>query len=276
MPIGGAIPSAQATILSEALRPCGLGELGEICIRTPFSTFGYLADPLESATRFVLNPYGTAPVDALYRTGDCGRYRLDGTLEIVGRMDHQLKVHGTRIDPIEIALAVEMHPDVVACVVMASEPSHGGDDDEPRLIAYLTASAGSHLTSSDLRLHLHSLLPATMIPSSFVLLDDLPRTQNGKLDRKALRALQPAPSARATIEARDPIEGAVLAIWRRVLNAPAIGVTDDFFESGGHSLAALRIAAEIERELGEVVKLMTFFEASSVEAMAARIRSKDG
>jgi amino acid adenylation domain-containing protein len=267
-PIGNALPETQLVLLSEKGRPCGIGEPGEILIRTPFRSLGYLnAD--QTQERFVLNPFRDDAKDLLYRSGDLGRYRPDGLLDILGRLDDQVKINGVRIQPIEIATQLSTYDRVMDCYVGSVSNPEG----EFQLVAWVVPSPGNTPTSSDLRGHLAALLPEAMIPSRFVFLDALPLTLSGKIDRQSL----PTPDdARPELETRyvaprTPIEQQLVAIWRDVLGIQEIGIHDNFFALGGHSLLATRVNARIRRELGLVLPLRDIFLHPTVEGSALNI-----
>ena len=242
-PVGRALPQAQALVLGTGGQLCGVGEAGEIVIRTPFLTFGYVNVREENAKRFVKNPYGSAEEDVVYQTGDRGRYRHDGVLEILGRLDEQVKIRGVRIEPGEIEAALRQQPGVREAVVVAREDAPG----QKRLVAYVVAEREPAPTAGELRTELKAKLPDYMVPSAFVLLEKLPLTPNGKLDRRAL----PAPEqSRPELEGgyvapRTPLEEVIAGIWADVLHLEQVGVEENFFELGGHSLLATQVIARV-------------------------------
>ena len=289
-PVGAPLPQTQALVLSPSGRLCGVGEIGEIAIRTPFRSRGYLNAPEEQARRFVPSPFTGDPADLVYLTGDRGRYRPDGALEILGRVDHQIKIRGVRIEPEEIAALLARHPSVRACAVVA-QPS--GQDDYA-LVAYIVpaeeperestkdtkgANGSGHedaelkTQNSKLRTFLSERLPEYMVPAAFVALDALPLTPNGKLDR---RALPPAdlsrPAGRAErVAPRTPVEEIVAEIWSEVLGVRPVGAEDHFFEIGGHSLLATLVASRIGQAFKTSLPVRAVFEAPTVALLAQRL-----
>ncbi len=272
-PIGRPIANTQALVLRGNDQRCGVGEVGEIAIRTPFSSLGYL-DAEQTRERFVPNPFRDDPNDLLYRTGDLGRYRPDGSLDILGRLDDQVKIGGVRIEPAEIASLLSVHEQVGDCHVAAVSYRPG----EPQLIAWVVPSPGSSLTSSELRRHLATKLPSSLIPSRFVLLDALPLTPSGKVDRRSL----PVPDdSRPELETgfvapRNPIEQQLVSIWCEVLELEAVGVQDNFFALGGHSLLAMRLHARITSLWQIDLPLRRLFEAPTIAELASEIKPLRG
>jgi amino acid adenylation domain-containing protein len=267
-PIGNALPETQLVLLSDKGRLCGIAEPGEILIRTPFRSLGYL-DADQTRERFVPNPFREDVNDLLYRSGDVGRYRPDGLLDIHGRLDDQVKIGGVRIQPIEIATLLSTYERVRDCYVGAVSNSRG----ELQLVAWVVPSPGNSPTASELRGHLAAHLPDAMIPSRFVLLDALPLNHSGKLDRQSLPAPDDSRSEFATcyIAPRTPIEQQLIDIWKDILGIQEIGIYDNFFELGGHSLLATRINARIRREIDIVLPLRDIFLHPTVESSALNI-----
>jgi amino acid adenylation domain-containing protein/non-ribosomal peptide synthase protein (TIGR01720 family) len=265
-PVGQPLPETQALVLSEG-RLCGVGEPGEITLRTPFRSLGYLDAPAETEARFVPDPFGGDVGDRLYRTGDRGRYRPDGMLEIQGRLDHQIKIRGTRVEPGEVEAALREHPSVREVLVMARDVGP-----EKRLSAYVVLAAGAGAVP--LRGFLAQRLPAALVPDAFVTLDSLPLTPNGKVDRAALpSAGAPSRSGEPSVGPRGPVEEAIVSIFREVLGRGDVGVADGFFELGGHSLQATQVISRIRRALGVDLPLRALFEAPTPAAVAARVEA---
>ncbi len=268
-PVGRPMPGAQALVL-RGDAPCGVGETGEIVLRTPFRTAGYLDDPGETARRFVPNPLAGDAEDLVYRTGDLGRFLPDGALEIRGRLDHQVKIGGVRVEPAEVAAVLSRHPGVHACAVVAVKDPRG----EVALCAYVVAAAPAP-TPEALAAHAAGALPAAMIPRLFVYLDRLPTTPNGKLDRRALPPPDAPSASRAhraeRVPPRTALERTLVEIWARVLGREGIGVRDDFFALGGHSLVAMRLQAETSRVLGLDASVRALFENPTIEGLAAAL-----
>jgi amino acid adenylation domain-containing protein len=276
-PVGEPLPECQALVLTAANRLCGVNELGEIVLRTPFRTRGYINAPEAQHRAFVANPFRDDSDDVLYRTGDLGRLRPDGSLMVLARMDQQVKIRGVRIEPEEVTAVLALHERVSACAVVARAIEGG----EPSLVAYVVPANGV-ITAAELRGFLAERLPAALVPSAFVLLDRLPLTANGKLDRPALPAPEPADgaAARPYLAPRTPIESLLAEIWADVLGIPRVGVDDDFFELGGHSLRATRIIARARTAFGTELPLRSFFDSPTVAglslAVARRLMAETG
>jgi len=271
-PLGHTLPNAQALVLTADRALCGAGEPGEIAIRTPFRSRGYLNADGENAKRFIVNPFTHQPDDLLYLTGDRGVRGADGLLEFRGRIDHQVKVRGVRVEPAEIAAVLQNCPTVAACAVVARDDDGNG----PMLVGYVVLEKSARENVAALQEYLAQRLPAVMAPQAFVFLDALPLTANQKLDRDRLPAPS-APSTRSTryVVPRDAVELTLVQIWEDLLNVRPIGVTDRFFDVGGHSLLALRLLVEVERRLGRKVPLPALFEEPTIEHLAKVVRRND-
>ncbi|HLL46924.1 MAG TPA: AMP-binding protein, partial [Longimicrobiaceae bacterium] len=267
LPLGRGIPGVQLLVLNSARRLAGVGELGEIHVRTPHLARGYLDDPVLTAERFVRNPFTGREDDRVYRTGDLGRYRPDGDVEPLGRADQQVKIRGFRIEPGEIEAVLREHPAVRRALVVAREDVPG----EKRLVAYLVPEGEAPAVPELLR-SLRERLPPYMVPSSFVALDAFPLTPNGKLDRRALPAPPSVrPAEDAYVAPRGPVEEVLAATWAEVLGVERVGAYDHFFELGGHSLAAMRLLARMRGVLGVELLLRAVFEAPTVAGLAERV-----
>ncbi|MDB4951688.1 MAG: non-ribosomal peptide synthetase [Gemmatimonadetes bacterium] len=263
--IGRPAANAQAYVLDGALRPVPVGVPGELCLAGDGVARGYLNRPALTAERFVPNPFGAAG-SRMYRGGDLARALPDGTLEYLGRLDHQVKVRGFRIETGEVEAALATHPALNDALVVAREM---GDGDR-RLVAYVVAKEGASVDTAELRAHVKATLPDHMVPSAFVALDAIPRTPNGKVDRANLPA--PGPDAGTPhVAPRTATEQALASIWRDVLRVPRVGVHDDFFALGGHSLLATRVVSRIRQALGADVPLRSLFETPTLEELARRI-----
>jgi amino acid adenylation domain-containing protein len=274
-PVGHPLPETQALVLNRSNNLCGVGELGEIAIRTPFRTLGYINDAAEQNARFRPNPFTIAANDLVYWTGDRGRYRPDGTLEILGRLDQQIKIRGLRVEPDEVTALLARHPSVESCIVTPCKNAHG----ENALAAYVVIPAGEY-PLFELRTYLNTHLPSAMVPSFFVTMSQLPLTPNGKVDRQALP--EPDSSLREAHEfvpPRNETEQLVADIWSDVLAMKQFSVTSDFFELGGHSLLAtqitsrLRDAFEIEIPVSRIFENRTVAELSKLVAEARQQHS---
>ncbi|WP_162589326.1 non-ribosomal peptide synthetase [Variovorax sp. RA8] len=268
--IGRPIANTSVWIIDAQGQRCPVGVPGEICIGGAGLAIGYFDRPELTQQRFIPDPASNTG-GRLYRTGDRGRWRNDGLLEHQGRLDHQVKVRGYRIEPGEIEACCNDLPGVGASVVVAREDQ----PDDVRLVAYLVAAAGAQVDTAAAKRALCASLPKYMLPQHFVVLAELPRLPNGKIDRKAL----PAPGASSgavqaaelahTVAPRDERERIVLAAMEQVLSLPGLGIQDDFFALGGHSLLASRLATLLSREFGVTVPLRTLFAAPTAERLSA-------
>jgi amino acid adenylation domain-containing protein len=273
--VGTAIPDLQVLILDQSLQPLPIGVPGEIHVGGAGLTRGYLGRPALTAERFVPNPFSHQPGARLYRTGDTARYRPDGDIEYLGRLDHQIKIRGFRIELGEIETILAQHPSIQYAVVLVHQDPALEDQ---RLVAYLVPRQDSSVPNSgQLRGYLKERLPEYMVPSAFMVLDALPLTANGKLDRGAL----PAPDwSRDVLEnvyvtPRTPVEEVLSVIWSQVLGVERVGANDSFFELGGHSLLATQVISRTRDIFQMDLPLRTIFEAPTVAAMAAAIVSQE-
>jgi len=270
--IGHPIANTQFYVVDRHLQPVPVGVPGELLIGGEGLARGYLNRPELAAEKFIANPFSRDAASRLYRTGDLVRYLADGTLEFLGRMDQQVKIRGFRIELEEIENVLRAHSGVSDAVVVVRE-----DGGNQRLVAYFVPSAESDGRLAELRDYLKAKLPDYMVPPTYVMLKKLPLTPNGKVDRKALPLPDPT-----TIETRpdsgaprDMLEQQLTQLWRRILGVRHIGLSDDFFDLGGHSLAAAQMFYEIERLTGKKLPLATVFHASTVGELAETLR-RDG
>jgi amino acid adenylation domain-containing protein len=270
-PLGRPIPQTQALVLTDSLDPCGIGEPGQIVVRTPYRSLGYLNAPDDNRKRFIANPFSGDERDLLYLTGDIGRFRLDGTLEILGRSDHQIKIRGVRVEPDEVAATLSEHPAVSSCVVVGSEDDRG----EKMLVAYLVLSNREEATAADLRSYLSRQLPLAMVPSIFMFLERMPLKPNGKLDRQSLPApARTGPDAdKAFVAARTPVEAELAQMWAEVLGLEQVSAEDNFFDLGGHSLLAMQIQSRIRDAFQVEMPLHKLFEEPTVAGLARIVDS---
>jgi amino acid adenylation domain-containing protein len=263
--IGRPIANTQFFLLDEHRQPVPMGATGELYIGGAGLARGYRNQPELTAMRFVANPFGVIG-ERLYRTGDLARLLPDGTYECLGRTDSQVKVRGFRIELGEIEANLDEHPSIGESAVSVYDPT-GAD---PVLAAYYAVSSGSSLDAGELRLFLQQRLPAFMVPTHFVRLDVLPKTPNGKLDRKAL----PAPDATAVprgtvfVPPQTPAEKSIAEIWSEILGVSPVGATDNFFDLGGHSLQAMRVVARYRTAFEIDLPLRVFFERPTVGEQA--------
>jgi amino acid adenylation domain-containing protein len=263
-PVGIPMPDLRVYVLDRHLEPVPVGVPGEMYVSGAGVVRGYLDRPELTAQRFIPDPFGQ-PGTRLYRSGDLARRLPVGELEYLGRLDQQVKIRGFRIEPGEIEAVLLTHPAVREAVVVAREDGGG----ERRLAAYVTA-AGTPPTAGDLRVHLQGALPEYMVPSSFMILDRLPLTNNGKLDRRAL----PAPDLAAGTEAeyvapRTPSEEVLAAVWSEVLGLERVGIDDNFFTVGGDSILSVRVAA-LARDRGIELAIEDLFAHRTIREQAER------
>jgi amino acid adenylation domain-containing protein len=263
VPIGRAMEGARAVVVDEGGGICPPGGVGEILIRTPFRSLGYHGNPERTREVFVPNPLRDNPDDLVYKTGDLGRVRDDGEIEFLGRRDHQVKIRGIRVEPGEIEGALREHPQVRDAVVLACEGATG-----LYLCAY--AAVEGEVAPAALRLFLEGSLPDALVPAAFVLLDRLPRTLTGKVDRAALPP-PPPHEPRPYVAPRTPTEELLASLWQELLRCGRVGVHDNFFALSGHSLLALRLLSRIRDLFGVEVALGDFLSREDLAALAARV-----
>jgi amino acid adenylation domain-containing protein len=269
--LGQPIANARVVLLDRGLGPVPVGVPGELCLAGHGLARGYRGRPELTAERFVPDPFGQ-PGDRLYRTGDLARRLPGGEIEFLGRIDHQVKIRGFRIELGEIETALVRHPAVREATVLTRADSGGGT----QLLAYVAARPEEAPAARDLRQFLMKTLPDYMIPSAFVVLDALPLTAHGKVDRKALPMPEsPRSDAEAFVGPRTPVEEKLAAIWSEILGVERIGARDDFFLLGGHSLSATRILSRVRDSLGVNLSLAVVFETPTVQGMAAAVSAAE-
>jgi amino acid adenylation domain-containing protein len=272
--LGRPIANTQVYLLDERLQPVPIGVTGELFIAGDGLARGYLDRPDLSAERFMANPFSDAPGARMYQTGDLCKYDTDGTILYLSRADHQVKIRGYRIELGEIESCLEAYASIERAVVLVREDTRSNK----RLVAYVTLRKAQRLDLDQLRWALKDRLPEYMIPSGFVVQDEWPLTPNGKIDRKALHAPADLPPGlrKDVVAPHHPIEEMVADIWREVLGIGQIGIHDNFFNLGGHSLAASQVASRIRESLRVDLPLRDIFEAPDIARLAKRIEARLG
>ncbi|MEM7585919.1 MAG: amino acid adenylation domain-containing protein, partial [Acidobacteriota bacterium] len=274
VPIGRPLSGVQTLVLDRQGVPVPLGVAAEVFIGGAGVTRGYVRQPAMTAAWFVPDPWSSRPGARLYRTGDLARRLASGSLQFVGRVDHQVKYRGFRIEPGEIEARLAAHPGVDQALVLVRQ-----DDQVKRLVAYFVPPHDGEVenrgvvSSEQLRRHLSSSLPEYMVPTVFVPLETFPLTVNGKLDRRALPEPEMAGVDISSQGPRTPVEELIAMIWSEVLGHESIGVEDSFFELGGHSLLATQVMSRLRLRLGVDIPLRSLFEAPTVASLAAQVEA---
>jgi amino acid adenylation domain-containing protein len=270
VPIGRPIANTRVHILDGDLRPLPVGVPGELFIGGIALARGYHARPDLTAEKFIPSPCGTGPGERLYRTGDLARVLPDGSVDFLGRLDHQVKVRGFRIELGEIEWALAGQGQVREAVVMVREDVAR----DRRLIAYVVSRPGEAPTAAGLRAFLRRRLPEYMVPAAFVFLDKLPLGVNGKVDRRRLPPPEPRREAAAADPApiRDETERIVAAAWREVLHLPDVGPRDNFFDLGGHSLMMVRLRTRLSKALHRDISMVELFRYPTIRSFAGYVR----
>jgi acyl-coenzyme A synthetase/AMP-(fatty) acid ligase/acyl carrier protein len=270
VPIGRPIANTQIYILDPHLQPLPIGSPGELFIAGIPLARGYLNRPELTAQRFLPDPFSTSPGSRIYRTGDRARYLSDGVIEYLGRLDEQVKIRGYRIELGEIEAMLRQHPSVSEAVVLAREDYEA----ERRLVAYLVLPAGEEANSAEVRSYLRQRLPEYMVPGSYVYLEEMPLSSNGKVERGRLPAPEEVEggaggaAGKSYEGARTPIEEMLVGLYAEVLHVERVSITDSFFDLGGHSLLATQLISRVRETFQVEVPLRALFEAPTVAGLA--------
>ncbi len=263
IPIGRPVPNLELYVLSSFLNPLPVRVMGELCVAGVGVGRGYLSNPTKTAEVFVPHPYSKEPGARLYRTGDMAHFLPNGVIQFLGRMDHQVKVRGVRIELGEIESQLLQHPGVDEAAVVTRENTRG----DKRLVAYVAGRVSDDVLHEFLR----ERLPDYMVPPVIVVLESLPRNANGKVDRRSLPDLSGRDPQPTFVAPRTDMEATLAREWSEVLGLRQVGVHDNFFDLGGHSLTAVQLVSRIQRVIGHPVTLLDLFQAPTIEGFAQRI-----
>lgn len=272
VPIGTPIANTSVYVLDDALQPVPPGALGELVVGGAGVVRGYLGRPELTAERFVPDPFSDTS-DRMYRTGDLVSFRSDGVLEFQGRLDHQVKIRGYRMELGEIETQLEKHPMVRGAVVLAREDT----PDNKRLVAYVIKADDDDVQEAELKTHLRSALPDFMVPSAFVFMQAFPTTPNQKIDRKAF----PAPEAQVAqnrvehVAPENDLQQQIAEIWQKALGVSEVGLDDNFFDLGGHSLLTIRVLGMLKEVLTTPLNLVDLFRYPTIRTLCAHIEAAD-
>lgn len=269
--IGKPLLNTQAYIVDKNLQPVPIGVPGELHLAGDGLARGYFGRDDLTNERFIPNPFSSSPGATMYRTGDLCRFLSNGEIEYLGRIDNQVKIRGFRIEMEEIETVLTRQPSVQSAVVTAREDTPG----EKRLVAYVVPS-GKSISTTVLQDAIRAKLPEYMVPSAIVELQQLPLSPNGKINRRLLPAPDISAFERSSlVEPRDELEVTLMKIWQKVLGTNKIGIRDDFFDLGGHSLMGARVLVEVERATGKKLPLSSLFRGGTIELLARLIREHD-
>ncbi|HEX4964285.1 MAG TPA: amino acid adenylation domain-containing protein, partial [Thermoanaerobaculia bacterium] len=271
VPIGRPVAGRRLLVLDRRLAPVPLGVPGELYIGGAGLARGYLGEPALTAERFLPDPWAAGPGERLYRTGDAVRHLADGLLEFLGRVDRQVKIRGFRVELGEVEAAVALHPAVREVAVEVRQDPAG----QPRIAAWFATVPGSSLTAGELRLFLRSSLPSYMMPAALVPLAALPRTVSGKVDPQALPAPEEAAGTGAGPAPRTGLERIIAQAWREVLGVEDVGVEDNFFDRGGHSLLLIRVHGRLQKLLDREIPVVDLFNHPTIGALARRLDARE-
>jgi amino acid adenylation domain-containing protein len=282
VPIGRPIANTQIYVLNTRLQPVPVGIPGELYIGGAGVTAGYCNQAALTAERFLPHPFSNGPGERLYKTGDVGRYRPDGTIEFLGRSDHQVKIRGFRIELGEIEAVLREHPAVTEAVVVSREERRGSHSQEDasqqqRLIAYLVTQQTPPPSPSELRHFLRAKLPDYMVPALFVWLTALPLAPNGKVDHQALpdAAMLGTGIDTTYVMPDSEVERTIAALWQEVLQVERVGIHDNFFDLGGHSLAMVQVHGKLQDIYGSDLSLVDLFRYPTISALASHVSQRE-
>jgi len=268
VPISTPIANTSLYITDSQQRALPDGVAGELFIGGQGVARGYFERPELSAERFVKDPFSSQPDARMYRTGDRARWRADGVMEFLGRADFQVKLRGYRIEPGEIEALVRQMPGVNECVVLLREDRPG----DQRLVAYVVPAPRTKIETQSIRDALRERLPEYMVPSSVLTIDELPLTPNRKIDRKALPAPEAVASSTAPTESARPeseLDRSIAEVWQEMLGREAVGVDDNFFDLGGHSLLVVRVHRKLQEVLGRSLALTDLYRFPTIRALSS-------
>lgn len=273
-------------LLNKSGQLTGIGELGELYVRSPHLATGYIGDEKLTAERFLTNPFTNDVKDQMYKTGEQGRYLLDGNVEWAGRNDRRVNIRGFRVELEEVESVLKQHPAVADAAVVLQDyeipspenlkPETRNPKPDQRLVAYIVPDLDQPLSIDALRSFLSGRLPDYMVPSHFFILGRLPLTPNGKVDYQALPPADQSLTGQkdSFIASRNDLEANLCKIFSQVLGIQQVGINDNFFRLGGHSLLAAQVATRIKEAFGVGLELRTFLESPTVAALAKHIATR--
>jgi acyl carrier protein len=275
IPLGRGINDVQLLVLTQGRNLAGIGELGELYVRSPHLAHGYIGDSSLTAETFLPDPFGDKSGARFYRTGELGRYRPDGEVESAGRRDRRVNIRGFRVELAEIESALKQCPGVKDAAVIASDFGVEASPPGARLMAYWVPASAHPASTEEIRGFLSARLPEFMLPSHFFYLERLPLDPNGKTDYRSLpRPSRPTPpSDVSSAEPSTDLERLLSRIFAEVLGLSRVDLQQDFFRLGGHSLLAAQVLARVREALGVTVELRAFLKAPTVASLGAQIEA---
>lgn len=259
IPLGQGIANVQLLVLNQNKQLAGINELGEIYIRTPYLSEGYLGDPALTQQKFLINPFTQLPEDRLYKTGDMGRYRADGLINFFNRKDHQVNIRGFRIELGEIRHTLESHPAIYDCHIDVKETA-----ESKQIVAFYRAAQPISLAT--LKTHLKSQLPYYMVPTAYIFVKEYPRTPNGKIDTRRLLTFvdKQAGDKSHFVPPQTAREKQIAEMWQNLLNVKQVGLHDDFFDLGGHSILAIEMLIQVREAFGVEISPNELFQKGTI------------